>query len=96
MNVIPIRADKMIGYLVVETGRVDRPNVERDVAICLTPEKARKYIASCGHIHADYRVEEVDFIVPPGCRIVENGDGSLVAIPTTEAQEEASAGGVEH
>lgn len=91
MNIIPVR-DKMIGYLVVETGRIDRPNVERDVAICLTPEKARKYIITCGHIHADYRVDEVEFILPPGCRLVEFGDGSLGAIPAKEASE----GGVEH
>ena len=86
MNIIPVR-DKMIGYLVVETGRIDRPNVERDVAICRTPEKARKYILSCGHIHADYRVDEVEFILPPGCRLIEYGDGSLGAIPTKEASE---------
>lgn len=84
MKIIPIYG-KMVGYLVVEVGRLDRPKVEKDVAICLTPEKARKYIAVCGHIHADYRVDEVEFTIPPGCRLVENGDGSLSAIHTKEA-----------
>lgn len=84
MKIIPIYGN-MVGYLVVEVGRLDRPKVERDVAICLTPEKARKYIVSCGHIHADYRVDEVEFTIQPGCRLVENGDGSLSAIPTKEA-----------
>lgn len=81
MNIIPVR-NKRIGYLVVETGRIDRPNVERYVAICLTPEKARKYVLSCGHIHADYRVDEIEFSLPPGYRLIEYGDGSLDAIPT--------------
>lgn len=83
MKIIPI-CGKMVGYLVVEVGRLDRPKVERDIAICLTPDKARKYVLSCGHIHADYRVDEVEFTIPTGCRLVENGDGSLCAIPTKE------------
>ena len=84
MKIIPIH-DKMIGYLVVEVGRIDRPNVERDVAICLTLEKAHKYIVRCGHVHADYRVDEIEFTIPPYCRLIEYGDGSLGAIPTKEA-----------